>query len=113
MTAPPVRRLVATAGLLVLAPVGLMLALGALSPEDAAVRAVATLGVCMVVGRALTAGLRSLLPPPPTPDRAQAARAGAAAERDGSGPSDQPSDQRGNASSAASTTIGSNAEPAS
>ncbi len=103
MTAPPVRRLVATAGLLVLAPVGVMLVAGALSPEDAALRAAATLVVCLVVGRALTAGLRSLL-------AAQVPEGPMAA---GDGEPGTPADQRGNASSAASTTTGSNAEPAS
>lgn len=111
MTAPPIRRLMATAGLLVLAPVGAMLALGSLSPEDAAVRAAATLVVCVVVGRALTVGIRSLLPAQSSPiGETTAARvedpAGAdeAVERRGG--------QRGNASSAASITTGSNAEPA-
>ncbi|GIV00958.1 MAG: hypothetical protein KatS3mg014_2573 [Actinomycetota bacterium] len=101
MTAPPVRRLVATAGLLVLAPVGAMLALGELSPEDAAVRAAVTLVICLVVARAISAGLRSLVATPP-PVAGEAPGAGGAAVA-----------QRGNASSAASTTTGSNAEPAS
>ncbi len=105
MTAPPVRRLVATAGLLVMAPVGVMLVAGALSPEDAAVRAAATLLVCLVVGRALTAGLRSLV-------AAHAPQGPTVAGGAGDGEPGAP-DQRGNASSAASMTTGSNAEPAS
>jgi hypothetical protein len=101
MTAPPVRRLVATAGLLVLAPVGVMLVLGAVSPEDAAVRSAATLVVCLVVARALSAALRSLASVAPVRQPGQVATGG-----EGSAA------QRGNASSAASMTTGSNAEPA-
>ena len=106
MTAPPVRRLVATAGLLVMAPVGVMLIAGALTPEDAALRATATLVVCLVVGRALTAGLRALLD-------AQVPQGPTVAGGVGEGEPSPPRDHRGNASAAASTTTGSNAEPAS
>lgn len=106
MIAPPVRRLVAAAGLLVLAPVGIMLALGSLSPEDAALRAVATLVVCMAVGRGLTVGLRSLL----------TAHGGSGPEDGSASPravlEEDASDQRGSPRSAASMTAGSNADPA-
>lgn len=111
MTAPPIRRLVATAGLLVLAPVGAMLALGSLSPEDAAVRAAATLVVCLVVGRALTVGIRSLIP-------IQTSSVGETTASPVGDPAgvdevvEGQAGQRGNASSAASITTGSNAEPA-
>jgi hypothetical protein len=50
----PLRRLVGTAGLLVLAPTAVMLVLGAITPLDAAIRAVATLVVTVIVGRVAT-----------------------------------------------------------
>jgi hypothetical protein len=51
MTVGPLRRLVGTLGLLALVPTAMMLALGRITPLDAALRATATLLAAMVIGR--------------------------------------------------------------
>jgi hypothetical protein len=51
MSVGPIRRLVGLLGLLALAPTAVMLATGQVSPADAALRAVATLLLTMLIGR--------------------------------------------------------------
>lgn len=113
MTAPPVRRIAATVGLLALAPTGAMLAAGTLSPRDAAVRAFVTLGACMVGARAVSWTLYALADGPRVRGAtASAPPAGegveASTRREHDGPATPGIAQRGKASSAASTTAGSN-----
>lgn len=60
MSPGPLRRLLGGVGLLLLAPVALRLVDGSLEPFDAAVRAVATLLVVVVVGRLLNAWLATV-----------------------------------------------------
>jgi hypothetical protein len=114
MIAPPVRRIAATIGLTALVPTGAMLAAGTLSPRDAAVRALVTLGACMAGARAVSWALYALADGPRVrglmADRApvapQQARPTPPSGREEHPP---PVDgQRGKASSAASTTVGSN-----
>jgi hypothetical protein len=111
MTAPPVRRIAATIGLLVLAPTGAMLAAGTLSPQDAAVRALVTLGACVVGARMASWALYALADGPRvrglagSDDRRVTSTAGVEERRKPVAPAE---DQRGSASSAASTTAGSN-----
>jgi hypothetical protein len=114
MTAPPVRRIAATIGLTALVPTGAMLAAGTLSPRDAAVRALVTLGVCMAGARAVSWALYALADGPRVRGLV-AERAPVAPQRAGPGPRSEQEEppppvdvQRGKASSAASTTVGSN-----
>lgn len=58
MKAGPLRQGVAVLGLVALVPTMMNLALGKLSPGDAAVRAVITFGVVMLVGYVLRMALR-------------------------------------------------------
>jgi hypothetical protein len=51
MSTGPLRRTIGAAGLLALVPVVVMLALGSITPEDAALRAVAIAVSVVVVGR--------------------------------------------------------------
>lgn len=60
MSAGPVRRFVALAGLAGLAPTAYLLFAGSVSPEDAMVRALATLGAVEVVGRVADRSLNRL-----------------------------------------------------
>lgn len=60
MSAGPLRRLLGGLGLAALAPVAWRLADGSLDPMDAAVRAVITLLVVVVVGRLLTGWLHAV-----------------------------------------------------
>lgn len=53
MSVGPLRRLSGALGLVALSPVALRLAEGAMDPVDAAVRAIATLVVVLLVGRVL------------------------------------------------------------
>jgi hypothetical protein len=50
----PIRRLVGMLGLLALVPTAAMLAVGRVTPPDAALRALATLVATMLIGRAAT-----------------------------------------------------------
>jgi hypothetical protein len=50
MTAGPLRRIVAVIGLVALAPVAIMLVTGAITPEEAALRALAVGLVVVVIG---------------------------------------------------------------
>lgn len=60
MSAGPLRRLLGGLGLAALAPVAWRLADGSLDPMDAAVRAVITLLVVVVVGRLLSAWVHAV-----------------------------------------------------
>lgn len=51
MRSGPLRRIVAVVGLLALVPTAWLLATGAVTPVQAAVRALATLGTVLLVGR--------------------------------------------------------------
>jgi len=82
MSTGPLRRVIGTVGLVALAPIAVLLLQGGITPVDAAVRAVATLAVTVVVGRVAAWWLGHLAasfedreaeeeeespPPPPTP----------------------------------------------
>lgn len=60
MTIGPLRRLAGAAGMVALTPTGYMLATGSLAPDEAAVRAVATLGIAIGVGRILDRSMHGL-----------------------------------------------------
>jgi hypothetical protein len=60
MTIGPLRRLAGAAGMIALAPTGYMLATGSLAPAEAAVRAIATLVIAIVVGRILDRSMHGL-----------------------------------------------------
>jgi predicted phage tail protein len=97
MTAGPVRRGAATVGLLALVPTAAMLATGAIDLPDAAVRAAATLVAVMLVARLVSMVLRGI-----ARQAVSVSRPVVRVEREA---------QRGKVISAASSTIGSNAEP--
>lgn len=61
MNVGPLRRITAATGLLALAPVTWLLITGALSPEEAALRAVVVVVVVVVLGHAARAVLTRLL----------------------------------------------------
>jgi hypothetical protein len=54
MSVGPLRRLIGTLGLVALAPTAALLALGTVTPVDAAIRAVVTLVSTLLVGRVAT-----------------------------------------------------------
>ncbi len=60
MSPGPLRRLLGALGLLALAPVAVRLVDGSVSPMDAAMRALATLVVVMVIGRLFGVWLRQV-----------------------------------------------------
>lgn len=60
MSAPPIRRIAGAIGLAALAPTAYLLAIGSLSPSDAAFRAVMTLGAVELVGRVADRSLSRL-----------------------------------------------------
>ena len=92
MAAGPVRRGAAAFGLLALVPTAAMLATGAIDLPTAAIRAAATFAAVILISKIVSAALRGV---------ARQASDLARVERES---------QRGNVISAASTTIGSNAE---
>lgn len=92
-------RLISVLGLVALAPTAVMLTLGSISPVEAAVRAGATLGCTMIAARMAGRILVSM----GNAARISALQRALAAQIEA---------QRGNASSAASSTTGSNADSA-
>lgn len=60
MSIGPLRRLIGALGLVALVPVLLMVSVGALSPVDAAVRALVMVAVLHVLGRAVSWGMTVL-----------------------------------------------------
>lgn len=61
MNIGPLRRITATVGLLALLPIAWLLANGALTPEEAAIRAIVVAVVVVVVGNTLRAILTRML----------------------------------------------------
>ncbi len=60
MSPGPLRRLLGALGLLALAPVAMRLVDGSISPIDAAMRAIATLVVVVIIGRLFGVWLRQV-----------------------------------------------------
>lgn len=61
MNVGPLRRITATAGLLALLPITWLLANGALTPEEAAIRAIVVAVVVVVIGNTMRAILTRML----------------------------------------------------
>lgn len=74
MSRGPLRRATAGVGLVALLPTALLLATGALAPADAAIRAVVTVVVLLLLGRLADRGLQRLISMVERPDVAGATR---------------------------------------